>query len=1039
MRFSLKYLNILIPLLLLSCGGGGGGGAEDFTPVSTSTSANLSPSVSLTASENSLVINDSLTLSWNSTNTTNCTASGSWSGNKNITGSETIQVTNTGSNTYTLNCSGSNGSSNISIVVIANGFEGVVVDGYIRDAEVYFDTNANFTQESSELSTVSDISGSFSLANENATLIAFGGTDVDSNNLMDNLTLFQKANTDLMFRAITPLTSADFYIQSSQSINTLLGLDADLNINTVDPIATMRDSESHKILYEKGAQITALVFGMQSTVNDIQSTQETSENYFQEFTKILESSYSVNSETVDIESSFFIDSYIDAVILSNAVDINTTNTNNLKIVFSSLLPIISVRNQSQTTIAISNFTTGKFISDLNKISQGTASDGLISNYSSNINALIAVDQNIALEDLESSLFLFSDSANVDEDQTVNINVLENDTYDVTAANIVLEVTPPENGQSLINSDDTISYVPDPDFNGSDSFSYSLTVGTQSDSANVSVSVNPISDTPVISSSATFSAAENQTSIGSVSASDADGDSLTYSISGSEINISSSGVLTFASAPDYETKATYTATVTVNDGTNSTTQAITVSILDVNETPSFSSFSSNVTVNENQISIVTVSGSDFENNSLSYSLSGDDSSSLSINSSSGVITFNSSPDYETNSSYSVVVSITDGNSTISENLNISISNTNDDPVLTVTSPVAIDETRLLNCPDTVCNVTTASGSDQDSGSSFSFSLSGTDQSYFSISSGGLITFNNSPDYEEKPSYSIVVNLSDGNGGTDSENLTVNLNNMQDTCAFTHNSPYYVDTGTTAVDSFTTVEGCGWTLQNNQYDSSSFSITSNGVLSFNSAPDAATKSYYQVYVTHEDDANCCSVNYILTVYVNGNFISALPGTYNANTYATQDNITGGYGNDVIYTYDGDDTLNGGRGADILWGGSGDNTLTGGSEKIGGEPHPVDKFAIKLGSCGTTDSSNWDNTSRVVDFQDTIDKILLLDGLAFTDLTISGSGTTDPIYIRAGNRNLLEISPNQLNQSLNSQSIINLTSDDFITGSSGSAYCD
>ena len=89
--------------------------------------------------------------------------------------------------------------------------------------------------------------------------------------------------------------------------------------------------------------------------------------------------------------------------------------------------------------------------------------------------------------------------------------------------------------------------------------------------------------PTISSSATFSAAENQTAIGSVTAADADGDSLTYSISGSEINISSSGVLTFATAPDYETKNSYTATVTVSDGTDSATQDITVTITDVDET------------------------------------------------------------------------------------------------------------------------------------------------------------------------------------------------------------------------------------------------------------------------------------------------------------------------------------------------------------------------------------------------------------------------------------------------------------------------
>ncbi|MDA0759058.1 MAG: hypothetical protein O2989_02385 [Proteobacteria bacterium] len=96
-------------------------------------------------------------------------------------------------------------------------------------------------------------------------------------------------------------------------------------------------------------------------------------------------------------------------------------------------------------------------------------------------------------------------------------------------------------------------------------------------------INPTyNNAPAISSSATFSAAENQTAIGTISASDADGDSLTYSISGSEINISSSGVLTFATAPDYETKNSYTATITVSDDVTSVTQEIIVTIRDVIE-------------------------------------------------------------------------------------------------------------------------------------------------------------------------------------------------------------------------------------------------------------------------------------------------------------------------------------------------------------------------------------------------------------------------------------------------------------------------
>ena len=91
--------------------------------------------------------------------------------------------------------------------------------------------------------------------------------------------------------------------------------------------------------------------------------------------------------------------------------------------------------------------------------------------------------------------------------------------------------------------------------------------------------------PVFTSAATFTAAENQTAIGTVTASDAESSSITFSISGSEIAISSEGVLTFTSAPDYETKSSYTSTVSISDGVNTVTQDITVTVTDVSETSS----------------------------------------------------------------------------------------------------------------------------------------------------------------------------------------------------------------------------------------------------------------------------------------------------------------------------------------------------------------------------------------------------------------------------------------------------------------------
>jgi hypothetical protein len=167
--------------------------------------------------------------------------------------------------------------------------------------------------------------------------------------------------------------------------------------------------------------------------------------------------------------------------------------------------------------------------------------------------------------------------------------------------------------------------------------------------------------PVFTSSATFSAAENQTAIGTVSATDADSDAVTFSVSGSELAITSGGVLTFASAPDYETKSSYTATVTASDGINSTTQDITVSVTDVDDTaPVITSGATGTNLVENAgagQTVYTITASDAVGVD-SYAISGADASLLSVSTSTGVVTLTANPDYETKSSYTFTVTASD---------------------------------------------------------------------------------------------------------------------------------------------------------------------------------------------------------------------------------------------------------------------------------------------------------------------------------------------------------------------------------------------
>ena len=141
--------------------------------------------------------------------------------------------------------------------------------------------------------------------------------------------------------------------------------------------------------------------------------------------------------------------------------------------------------------------------------------------------------------------------------------------------------------------------------------------------------------------------------------------LVTSISGSDITINSStGVIAFASAPDYETKTSYSATVTATDGTNSATQDITINVTNENDVaPAFTS-SATFTANENQTAIGTVTASDIEDDTVTYSISGSD---ITINSSTGVIAFASAPDYEAKTSYSATVTATDGTNSATQDI------------------------------------------------------------------------------------------------------------------------------------------------------------------------------------------------------------------------------------------------------------------------------------------------------------------------------------------------------------------------------------
>ena len=193
----------------------------------------------------------------------------------------------------------------------------------------------------------------------------------------------------------------------------------------------------------------------------------------------------------------------------------------------------------------------------------------------------------------------------------------------------------------------------------------------------------VNSAPVISSGNTYSVAENTTAIGSVSATDADGDALTYILQGDDSSLVtlSGTTLSFNAAPDFEAPGdansdnVYKVTVVVSDGSAKDAKDLEISVTNVNEGPQLL-VNSTYTVEENTTTVATATVSD-SSGDVTFTLSGADSSAMTIGATSGVLAFAANPDYEApadadaDNVYNVTVTATDDAGSNSEDVTVTV--------------------------------------------------------------------------------------------------------------------------------------------------------------------------------------------------------------------------------------------------------------------------------------------------------------------------------------------------------------------------------
>ncbi|WP_343525506.1 cadherin domain-containing protein [Sphingomonas sp.] len=358
--------------------------------------------------------------------------------------------------------------------------------------------------------------------------------------------------------------------------------------------------------------------------------------------------------------------------------------------------------------------------------------------------------------------------------------------------------------------------------------------------------------PTITSPATFTIAENETSVATATATDPNaGDTISWSIAGGAdaarfVIDSGTGALIFVAAPDYDAPADangdngYQLVLRATDQTGLfSDKAVTVTVTDVNEAPAFVTGTA-LSVPENSTAVGTILAVDPEHSAVRYSIvSGGDAALFTIDSRTGALSLVSPKDYEAVGAahYQVTIAASDGTLSATQTFDVAITDVNEAPVLASTATVTIAENQTA--------VTTIVAQDPDAGAQIVYAIAGgADANAFSIDSRtGALSFRSAPDYESgQHSYQVQVLASDGSLAT-TQTLTVNVTDVDEPPVITSPNSVSVAENSRTVMTVEARDPEGHALQysiTGGADAALFSISSAGILSYKTAPDYETGS-------------------------------------------------------------------------------------------------------------------------------------------------------------------------------------------------------
>jgi len=317
--------------------------------------------------------------------------------------------------------------------------------------------------------------------------------------------------------------------------------------------------------------------------------------------------------------------------------------------------------------------------------------------------------------------------------------------------------------------------------------------------------------------------------------------------------------------DYEEHQMLSFTVTIESENADILQLeVLLNVSDVNEAPTLSNTLGATSFAENTstgTTIATATAADPEAQSLTYSLSGTGSDNFSVDA-AGNITLSSELDYETVTSYTLVLNASDGVNTTTSEFTFSVSDVNEAPTLSNT----LGATSFAENTSTGTTIATATAADPEA-QSLTYSLSGTGSDNFSVDAAGNITLSSELDYETATSYSLTLTASDGTHST-SNTLNISVDDVVELSIALASSSVSlaesVSSGTNVTTTTATTDGgasVSYVLSGAGSDK--FSVSSDGTIATAASLDYETTASYSLTLTASDGTNTVSKNFTITL--------------------------------------------------------------------------------------------------------------------------------------------------------------------------------